>query len=80
MSDADDKTPADPRDLAAAIAFSPQFEGRKRVHHAEEWPPSPPSASCATLSARASSSWTRGLRRHEEAAARQPALGGGFKG
>jgi hypothetical protein len=34
----DDKfTPADPRDLADAIAFSLRFEGRKRVHQADEY-------------------------------------------
>jgi hypothetical protein len=33
----DDKlTPADPGDLAAAIAFALRFEGRKRVHNANE--------------------------------------------
>jgi hypothetical protein len=38
MSDADEKlTPADPRDLADAIAFSLRFEGRKRVHQADEY-------------------------------------------
>jgi hypothetical protein len=38
MSDADDKlTPADPRDLADAIAFALQFEGRERVYSANEY-------------------------------------------
>jgi hypothetical protein len=38
MPDADEKlTPADPRDLADAIAFSLRFEGRKRVHQADEY-------------------------------------------
>src|SRR5262249_15025841 len=33
----DDKlTPAEPRDLAEAIAFALRFEGRKRVHQADE--------------------------------------------
>jgi hypothetical protein len=37
MPDADDKlTPADPRDLADAIALASRFEGRKRVHQADE--------------------------------------------
>ena len=29
-------TPADPRDLADAIAFALRFQGRKRVHNADE--------------------------------------------
>ncbi len=29
-------TPADPRDLAAALAFALRFQGRKRVHNADE--------------------------------------------
>jgi hypothetical protein len=37
MLDADKLTPADPRDLADAIAFSLRFEGRKRVHNADEY-------------------------------------------
>ena len=38
MPDADDKlTPADPRDLADAIALALRFEGRKRVHQADEY-------------------------------------------
>jgi hypothetical protein len=38
MPDADEKlTPAEPRDLAAAIAFALRFEGRKRVHQADEY-------------------------------------------
>jgi hypothetical protein len=33
----DDKlTPADPGDLAAALAFALRFEGRKRTHNADE--------------------------------------------
>lgn len=37
MPDADEKlTPADPRDLAAALAFALRFQGRKRVHNADE--------------------------------------------
>jgi hypothetical protein len=35
--DADTLTPADPRDLADAIAFALRFEGRKRVHQADEY-------------------------------------------
>jgi hypothetical protein len=34
----DDKlTLADPRDLAQSIAFALRFEGRKRVHQADEY-------------------------------------------
>ena len=29
-------TPADPSDLAAALAFALRFQGRKRVHNADE--------------------------------------------
>ena len=29
-------TPADPRDLADALAFALRFQGRKRVHNADE--------------------------------------------
>jgi hypothetical protein len=37
MSDPADKlTPADPRDLADALAFALRFQGRKRVHNADE--------------------------------------------
>ncbi len=37
MPDADEKlTPADPRDLAAALAFALRFQGRKRIHNADE--------------------------------------------
>ena len=37
MPDADKLTPAEPRDLADAIAFALRFEGRKRVHQADEY-------------------------------------------
>jgi hypothetical protein len=37
MPDADKFTPADPRDLADAIAFSLRFESRRRVHNADEY-------------------------------------------
>jgi hypothetical protein len=37
MSADDTLTPADPRDLAEAIAFALRFHGRKRVHHADEY-------------------------------------------
>ncbi len=36
MSDADKLTPADPSDLTEALAFALRFEGRKRVHKADE--------------------------------------------
>jgi hypothetical protein len=38
MADADEKlTPADPNDLADAIAFALRYSGRKRVHQADEY-------------------------------------------
>jgi hypothetical protein len=38
MPDADDKlTPADPRDLAEAIAFALRYRGRKHVRQADEY-------------------------------------------
>jgi len=37
MTDPPDKLrPADPRDLAAALAFALRYHGRKRVHNADE--------------------------------------------
>jgi hypothetical protein len=37
MPDPDEKlTPADPCDLAEAIAFALRYSGRKRVHQADE--------------------------------------------
>jgi len=37
MTDPPDKlTPADPRDLADALAFALRYQGRKRVHNADE--------------------------------------------
>jgi hypothetical protein len=35
-SPADNLTPVDPQDLAAAFAFASRFQGRKRVHNADE--------------------------------------------
>jgi len=32
----DKLTPADPRDLADALAFALRYQGRKRVHNADE--------------------------------------------
>jgi hypothetical protein len=36
MPDADKLTPADPSDLANALAYALRFQGRKRVHNANE--------------------------------------------
>jgi hypothetical protein len=36
VPDADELTPADPSDLAAALAFALRYQGRKRVHNADE--------------------------------------------
>ena len=36
MPDADRLTPADPKDLADALAFALRYSGRKRVHDAAE--------------------------------------------
>ena len=36
MPDANNLTPADPSDLAAALAFALRYQGRKRVHNADE--------------------------------------------
>jgi hypothetical protein len=36
MPDAEKLTPADPSDLADALAFALRFQGRKRVHNADE--------------------------------------------
>jgi hypothetical protein len=36
MPYADKLTPADPSDLANALAFALRFHGRKRVHNADE--------------------------------------------
>ena len=36
MTDPDKLTPADPRDIADALAFALRFDGRKRVHSADE--------------------------------------------
>jgi hypothetical protein len=36
MPEADKLMAADPSDLAAALAFALRFEGRKRVHNADE--------------------------------------------
>ena len=36
MADADRLTPAHPSDLASALAFALRYQGRKRVHNADE--------------------------------------------
>ena len=36
MLDANKLTPADPSDLADALAFALRFQGRKRVHNSDE--------------------------------------------
>ena len=36
MPDAEKLTPADPSDLAAALSFGLRYQGRKRVHNADE--------------------------------------------
>jgi hypothetical protein len=36
MPDADKLTPVDPSDLAAALAYALRYQGRKRVHNADE--------------------------------------------
>jgi hypothetical protein len=36
MPDAEKLTPATPEDLAAALAFALRFQGRKRIHNADE--------------------------------------------
>ncbi len=36
MTDADKPTPADRSDLADALAFALRYQGRKRVHNADE--------------------------------------------
>jgi hypothetical protein len=76
MSDADEKlTPADPRDLAAAIAFALQFEGRRRIYSAEEY-----------MAAIAAERVVRHLERAGFVILRKPPLGGhsaigrGFEG
>ena len=61
MPDADQKlTPADPRDLADAVAFALRFEGRRRVHNANEY-------MAAIAGGRVVRHLERGLRRHERA-------------
>ena len=57
MPDDDKLTPADPHDLAEAIAFALRYRGKKRVHQATNtWRGSQPNGSSSTWSKRASSS------------------------
>jgi hypothetical protein len=37
MPDAERLTPANPRDVADAVAFALRFDGRRRVHSADEY-------------------------------------------
>jgi hypothetical protein len=54
MPDVDKLTPADPSDLAAALAFALRYQGRKRVHNVRSWPRSSRSGLWSIWSARAS--------------------------
>ena len=49
MSDADRLTPADPKDLADALAFALRYSWRKRVNDAVKWRRSWPSALWSTF-------------------------------
>ena len=63
MPDPDKLTLADPSDLAAALAFALRYQGRKRVHNADEiMPETSPTGLLSAV----------GLRRHE-------AAGGGWR-
>jgi hypothetical protein len=68
-------SPADPRDLAEAIAFSLRFEGRRRVHQADEY-----------MAAIAAQRVVRHLERAGYVVMKKPPLGGhsalgrGFEG
>jgi hypothetical protein len=67
MPDAPDKlTPADPQDLADAVAFALRFEGRKRVHTADEY-----------MAAIAAERVVRHLERAGFVILKRPAIGGG---
>jgi hypothetical protein len=76
MPDSVDKlTPPEPRDLADAIAFALRFEGRKRVHQADEY-----------MAATAAERVVRHLERAGFVVMKKPPLGGhsalgrGFEG
>jgi hypothetical protein len=75
MPDGDEKlTPADPRDLADAVAFALRFDGRRRVHSADGY-----------MAAIAAERVVRHLERAGFVASKRPpeiggaALGRGFK-
>jgi len=59
---ANELTPANPDDLAAALAFALRFQGRKRVHNADEM------MSAIVRQAPSGAPRAVGIRRHEEAA------------
>ena len=75
MPDDEKLTPADPRDLADATAFSLRFEGRKRKHDAVEY-----------MAAIAAERVVRHLERAGFVVLKKPSLGGhsalgrGFEG
>jgi len=75
MPDADKLTPADPSDLADAVAFALRFEGRKRKHDADEY-----------MAAIAAERVVRHLERSGFVVMKKPPLGGhsalarGFEG
>jgi len=68
-------TPAEPRDLADAVAFALRFEGRRRVHSADEY-----------MAAIAAERVVRHLERADFVVMKKPpeiggaALGRGFEG
>ena len=64
--EADELMPADPRDLACAVAFALRFEGRKRVHNADEY-----------MAAIAAERVVRHLERSGFVVMKRPPIGGG---
>jgi hypothetical protein len=66
MLDPDKLTPADPKDLADTVAFALRFEGRKRVHQADEY-----------MAAIAAERIVRHLERAGFVVLKKPPLGGG---
>ena len=76
MADLDRLTPADPADLAGALAYALRYQGSKRVHNADEiMARDRGQAACRAFG-------TRGLRRHEAAGGdrRRGRLGGDLRG
>ena len=72
--DEDKLTPADPPDLAEAVAFALRFfEGRKRDCDADAF-------RTTLAAARSAPSGARRLRRQETSSRRHSALAGGFEG